>query len=142
MRRYQPTAAPELITKVNVTPIIDVALVLVIILLITAPIITAVDMRIRLPEARTRGAEDERNVCVSMGPQGDLRVDQDRVAKGDLQRALRARIGRRGGDGVLVVVRADAGLPYAKVDWVLDQAREAGARRLAIATQQKVEKRR
>jgi len=42
---------------------------------------------------------------------------------------------------VLVVVRADSNAPYAQVRAVLDEARGAGAKRLAIATRQKVEKR-
>ena len=50
MRRKTTT---DLITKVNVTPIIDVALVLVIILLVTAPMMSVSDLPVRLPEART-----------------------------------------------------------------------------------------
>ena len=139
MRRLSQ-ASPDLITKVNVTPIIDVALVLVIILLVTAPMISAVDMRIQLPEARTKSAEDERNLSISVSPRGELTVDREKVTRAGLPKALRARLARPGADGVLVVVCADAGLPYEKVSWVLEQAREAGAKRLAIATRQKPEK--
>ena len=56
-------AIPETpcMVKINVTPIIDVALVLVIILLVTAPILSVADLDIQLPTAHTRGAEDERS---------------------------------------------------------------------------------
>lgn len=138
--RRQSQASPDLITKVNVTPIIDVALVLVIILLVTAPMISAVDMRIQLPEARTKSAEGERNLSISVSPQGELTVDRDKVTRAGLPKALRTRLARPGGENVLVVVCADAGLPYEKVSWVLEQARDAGAKRLAIATRQKPEK--
>ena len=43
-----------MITKINVTPIIDVALVLVIILLVTAPLLSVADLPVDLPQARSR----------------------------------------------------------------------------------------
>src|SRR5678815_5118825 len=98
----------ELITKVNVTPIIDVALVLVIILLVTAPMITATDLRIQLPQAHTRTAEDQRNVSITLGPDGDLRLDQKPVPDGKLTQVLRARLAQPGSDDDLVIVCADA----------------------------------
>jgi biopolymer transport protein ExbD len=138
-RRSAP--AQELITKVNVTPIIDVALVLVIILIVTAPLLSAADLPVDLPEARTREAENQANVSVTLGRDGELAVDDRRVTYDELGLALSARLADQGED-VLVVVRADSNAPYADVRAVLDRARAAGARRLAIATRQKVEARR
>jgi len=136
------TSHPEAITKINVTPIIDVALVLVIILLVTAPMITATDLRIQLPRAHTQTAEDQRNISITLGPDGDLRLDQQPVPDGKLMQALRARLAQPGSDDDLVIVCADASVHYSKVDALLDQARHAGAKRLAIATQHKVDERR
>jgi len=137
-RRTAPTG--ELITRVNVTPIIDVALVLVIILIVTAPLLSAADLPVTLPEARTREAEDQRNVSITLGQDGTLAVDERIVAFAEFGPALTARIAEQGED-VLVVVRADSNAPYADVRQVLDEARAAGARRLAIATRQKAEPR-
>ena len=139
--RRRAASGPEIITKVNVTPIIDVALVLVIILLVTAPMISQVDMRIDLPEARTRNAEDQRNVSITLGLDGTLALDQQNLKPGGLQPALRRRLAQPDGENVLVVVRADAGVPYDKVDRILEEARHAGATRLALATRQKAAKR-
>ena len=75
----QRRLSPEPITKVNVTPIIDVALVLVIILMVTAPMMTVADLPVNLPSARTREAEDERNISVTLASDGALAVDQQRV---------------------------------------------------------------
>ncbi len=135
-RRAVPNS--EIITKVNVTPIIDVALVLVIILLVTAPLLTNVDLPVNLPEARTREAEDERNLSVTLSADGRLAVDDQVIAPALLQMTLRDRLARPGNDNVLVVVRADSGAPYGAVRELLDQARAAGAKRLAVATRQKV----
>jgi len=139
MRRSKAASSAEILAKVNVVPIIDVSLVLVIILLVTAPLLSMADLPVDLPQARTREAEDERNVSVTLAPGGALAVDDRVVAADQLQRALAARLAEPGNDNVLVVVRADSGLPYAMVERVLSDARAAGARRLAIATRQRVE---
>ena len=72
-RRFdQGMSGDGIITKVNVTPIIDVALVLVIILLVTAPLLSVADLPVDLPQARTREAEDQRNISVTLGSDGSL----------------------------------------------------------------------
>jgi biopolymer transport protein ExbD len=133
------TAKQELITKVNVTPIIDVALVLVIILLVTAPMLSVSELPVNLPAAHTREAENERNVSVTIGRHGELALDTRRLAPGTLRAALAERLARPGDSGVLVVVRADRETPFAEVRRTLADARAAGAKRLAIATRQQVE---
>jgi len=130
---------PELITKVNVTPIIDVALVLVIILLVTAPMMAVADLPVNLPEARTREAEDERNVSITVTTAGEFAVDERTITSEQLRSTLAERLAEPGNDGVLVVVRADSGVPFATVRHTLDDARAAGAKRLAIATRQYTE---
>ncbi|MEO5619232.1 MAG: biopolymer transporter ExbD [Candidatus Eisenbacteria bacterium] len=135
--RRRPATSSELITKVNVTPIIDVALVLVIILLVTAPMMSVSDLPVRLPEARTREAEDERNVSVTIGTHGELAVDDRVVAAPTLAAAVAERLAQPGNEGVLVVVRADTATPYSDVRRTLDVIRQSGARRIAIATRQK-----
>src|SRR3989442_10302192 len=131
---------PELITRINVTPIIDVALVLVIILLVTAPMLSVADLPVNLPQAHTREAEDERNVSITLSSDGYIAVDNVVVERPGLRRHLAARLSEPGNQNVLVVVRADADAPYAAVRGLLEDARAAGAKRLAIATRQKMER--
>jgi len=130
--------APHPITRVNVTPIIDVALVLVIILLVTAPMLSSVELPVNLPQARVREAESERNVSVTLSADGRLAVDGDLVTAESLRSRLSTRLADPGNANVLVVIRADSGVRYAAVHSVLEEARAAGAKRLAIATRQKV----
>ena len=137
MRSFVPRQT--LITKVNVTPIIDVALVLVIILLVTAPMLAVSDLPVNLPQAQTRESEDERNLSITLSSAGELALDETRVERQALTAAVRERLAPRGNETVLVVVRADADAPYSVVRELLNDARAAGARRLAIATRQKTE---
>lgn len=129
----------EPITKVNVTPIIDVALVLVIILLVTAPMLSVADLPVNLPQARTREAEDERNISVTVAMDGAMAVDNERVVPGTLTATLSRHLAEPGNKDIMVVVRADSGMPYGQLREVLDEARLAGAARLAIATRQKTD---
>ncbi len=137
MRSFVPRQT--LITKVNVTPIIDVALVLVIILLVTAPMLAVSDLPVNLPQAQTRESEDERNLSITLSSAGELALDETRVERQALTAAVRERLAQRGNENVLVVVRADADAPYSVVRELLNDARAAGARRLAIATRPKTE---
>jgi len=137
MRSFVPRQT--LITKVNVTPIIDVALVLVIILLVTAPMLAVSDLPVNLPQAQTRESEDERNLSITLSSAGELALDETRVEREALTAAVRERLAQKGNENVLVVVRADADAPYSIVRELLNDARAAGARRLAIATRQKTE---
>jgi biopolymer transport protein TolR len=134
-------AAPEVITRVNVTPIIDVALVLVIILMVTAPMMSVADLPVDLPRAHTREAEDEANLSVTIASDGTLAVDDRIVTPDTLATAIAERLAKPDGQNLLVVVRADTNTPYANLRAVLDQARAAGATRLAIATRQLTEAR-
>lgn len=133
------TSHPEAITKINVTPIIDVALVLVIILLVTAPMMSVADLPVDLPPARTREAEDERNVSITVATDGSMAVDNEMVTLDTFGPTLARRLAEPGNRDVLVIVRADTNTPYADVRQVLDRARIAGANRLAIATRQRTE---
>ncbi len=120
--------------RVNVTPIIDVAMVLVITLMITAPMIATSDLVIDLPQTQTRSVEDEARVSVTLGKDGRVAVDDDIVGATNLAAALKARIAKAGDDNVLVVVRADAGMPYGSVRETMQEVRAAGAKRIAFAT--------
>ncbi len=125
------------IARINVTPIIDVALVLVIILLITAPMIAASDLDVDLPQARSRSIEDEVRVSITVDKDGRIAVDENLIEWSSLGGVLRKRMDAAESDNILVVVRADAGTSYTVVHDVLKRARSAGARRIAIATRQR-----
>src|SRR2546422_4880826 len=101
MRRQ---VAPHfMITRINVTPLIDVALVLVIILLVTAPLMSVADLPVNLPQARAREAENERNVSVTLGADGRIAVDDRVVPAALLRAALAARLAEPGNRELLVV---------------------------------------
>jgi biopolymer transport protein ExbD len=126
-----------LMTRINVTPIIDVALVLVIILLITAPMLSVADVELELPAAHSRDAEQPSYVTITVGRDGEIAVD-DRVlgSAREIPAVIAGRLAEAPEQKGMVVVRADAGLPHALVQDVISRAKRGGATRLGLATRQ------
>ena len=127
----------ELGAKINVTPIIDVALVLVIILLITAPMVAVMNMEIDLPQAKTRSIEDEARLSITLGQEGELAIDDELIEPQALVSVLSKRIAEASNRDILVVVRADSKISYDRVREVIKSVKTAGAKRIAIATRQR-----
>ena len=124
------------VPKINVAPIIDVALVLVIILLITAPMLSVTDMGVSLPQAQTRGVEDAVRLSITLSKTGEMAINEQTIAPDDLTSILCSRLSKQNNENMLVVVRADEDVSYQAVRKILRAARAAGAKRLAIATRQ------
>ncbi len=122
------------IMGINVTPIIDVALVLVIILMITTPIMTISDLSVDLPQAHVRNAEEGDRLNITINPAGKVAVDKVIIDRQDLLGTLGNRLQQPGQGNLMVVIRADGAVDHKMVREVLRDARQAGAQRLAIAT--------
>ncbi|HXS10001.1 MAG TPA: biopolymer transporter ExbD [Candidatus Krumholzibacteria bacterium] len=134
MKRFQ-TETQTTIAKVNVTPIIDVALVLVIILMITAPMIAVSNVDVKLPEALTRNLEGHDRVSVTLGAKGELAVDDTDITLPALATTLASHL--EGHKDAIVVIRADQSVAYSAVRQIVEAARAAGAARIAVGTTQR-----
>jgi biopolymer transport protein ExbD len=135
MRRIINDTLP-LTARINVTPIIDVSLTLVIILLMTVPMMAVPDVDITLPAAKAKESGSEGRVSITLGTGGEIAINEDTVRPGLYLPMLKSILAKDSNRDVLVVVRADQGVPYAEVERILSGAREAGATRIAIATLQ------
>ncbi len=137
MRQPLVNTSP-MMTRINVTPIIDVALVLVIILLVTAPMLSVADLEIELPAAHSRDVEDQGFISITLSTSGEIAIDEQVLFGVDqIRPVLMSRIAEQKSDKAMVVIRADAALPHALVRQVLEEARLGGATQLGIATRQK-----
>ncbi len=134
MKRAEVTE--EAISGVNIVPVIDVTLVLLVILLLMSPILNLPSIPVELPEAMTKETKDQ-NISVSLGADGAISIDTDIVEWKDLPRALNAKLRERKND-VVVIVRADKNLPYGNVENFLRTVNKfVGNRAVAIATMQR-----
>jgi len=137
MKRKICSSGIPMRAAINLTPIIDVALVLVIILLITAPMLALADLDVELPAAVTRDSEDEVKVNITLSRTGELAINERIIDRDSFERSLGTLLSNPGNEDLLVVLRADTEVPYSSIKAMLGEARAAGARRLAIATLQR-----
>jgi biopolymer transport protein TolR len=122
----------EPITAINVTPLVDVCLVLVIIFMAVAPM--AVTVGINVLESRAKTAEGKAsvddNVTVKLTADGKLTINGAEVPEATLSQALQQALGKS--KDKLVVVTADDANRVGQVVGILDMARQVGAMKLAV----------
>jgi len=120
--------------EINVTPLVDVMLVLLIIFMVTAPLLTA-GVPVELPESRAKAlAQEPDPVTLSLGRDGRLFIGENEVAPGELPDRLAAL--PRGADGKppQVTLRADKTLDYGRVMGVMGELNRAGFNAIALVT--------
>ena len=124
------------VSKIEITPLVGVALILVIIFMVTSPLMmTPADLDISLPKAKTVEAKSEKNITISISQNNILALNEEEMPLQGLQKEL-TRLLKEHPDR-LVVIRADKNLHHRKVLDILSIAKHAGAQRLAIATLQR-----
>jgi len=121
-------------SEINVTPLVDVMLVLLIIFMVTAPLLKT-GVPVELPESRASALpEDRGDITVTLAPDGSIHVDDVPVAQADF--AVRLARFEPGPDGKLppVTLRADRSLDYGRVMAVLGELNRAGFTAIALVT--------
>jgi len=128
---YKPAA------EINVTPLVDVMLVLLIIFMVTAPMMTT-GIKVNLPQAKTKTALDNKKpAVVSISKEGKAFVGQ---AETDLEGLVGALLETLENDRSRVIhIRADLDAPYGNVARVLDLLALNGMTRIAMLTSSKTE---
>jgi biopolymer transport protein TolR len=119
---------------INVTPLVDVMLVLLIVFMVTAPLLKA-GVPVDLPESRAKALAEERDqVTISMARDGAIYLDDAPVSPGELAGRLAAF--ERGADGKLplVTLRADRALDYGRVMGVMGELNRAGFNAISLVT--------
>lgn len=125
------------IAGINISPIINVALVLVIVLIITAPILSIPSIPVNLPRAVTIEAK-EQNITISYSRDGKVAIDTQVISWKDLVPKLKYRL--KENSKALVIIRADKDVPYGEIEKIFDIViKKAGAKRIAVATEQRRE---
>jgi biopolymer transport protein TolR len=120
--------------EINVTPLVDVMLVLLIIFMVTAPLLVA-GVPITLPDSRAKALDQaDKPVQLSMDATGALFLDDAQISREDLPQHL-AEIAATGGvEGPQIFLRADRGLDYGEVMAVMGEVNRAGLKRVALVT--------
>ncbi len=117
---------------INVTSLVDVAFVLLIIFMITAPMMQG-GVQVRLPRAEARPLQTQTGLVVSMDRRGRIFVDQAAFSYEDFRATFRALVARRKPSAIYL--RADRGIPYGDVVRVLAIVRTAGIRDVGLVAE-------
>lgn len=130
-----PSDSDKPVTGINVTPLVDVCLVLVIIFMVTAPLFNQPTLSVTLPKAKTKEGEEKSNVTITITKDRRWAINETEYALESLASQLPSKI-RETTDG-LVVIRADSEARHGELLLAMKIAKEAGARAITIATEQK-----
>jgi biopolymer transport protein TolR len=131
-RRRQRRAA---MSEINVTPFVDVMLVLLIIFMVAAPMLT-VGVPIDLPQTQAKGIDQDREpLTVSVNNKGEVFLQNSQIAVEELVAKLKAVTEARGGLDERIYVRGDRSVDYGTVMKVMGRLSSAGFRRVALVTE-------
>jgi len=121
------------IADINVTPLVDVMLVLLVIFMITAPLMTQ-GLTVELPRAEGTNFENQQTepARISIGREGSVFVDGSRVGAGQLDMTLGSMLRSRRIKRALL--EADTNVPYGTVVQVIDIMNRAGVEQLGMMT--------
>ncbi len=131
---YQPDTEDSdagIVAEINITPLTDVFLVLLIIFMVTTSVIQNQGKNIDLPGADVSDATPQ-GVTVTVGSDGEMLINDDVVAEDQLFAVLEAALSEA--RDKVVVLRGDRAVLLGQAVNILDVAQQAGARGIALAT--------
>src|SRR3954466_8516653 len=122
-------------SEINVTPMVDVMLVLLIIFMISAPLLT-VGVPLDLPQSQAKSIDQDREpLTISVNLQGQIFLQNSEIGIEELLPKLKAITEARGGTDERIYVRGDKKVDYGTVMKVMGRLSAAGYRRVALVTE-------
>ncbi|MBM7118525.1 ExbD/TolR family protein [[Archangium] primigenium] len=132
----KPTTPPN--SEINVTPLVDVVLVLLIIFMVVTPLLEK-DIEVRIPETEEVPAEqqpqDDTQLIVKLDPDGSYSINTEPVSPTDYVNKLKRMLSAKKKEDRIVFFVADDKASYSKLVAAFDGAKQAGAFVLGMATE-------
>jgi biopolymer transport protein TolR len=123
----------KVLSEINVTPFVDVMLVLLVIFMVTAPLLQQ-GIDVNLPKAKGRDLPSEERITLVIKKEGTIYMNDNPVSLTDMRHKLEA-ISKLNPN---VYLKADRGVPYGFVVEVIGEIKDAGIERLGIVTEPKI----
>ncbi|MGB6543203.1 MAG: protein TolR [Xanthobacteraceae bacterium] len=122
-------------SEINVTPFVDVMLVLLIVFMVSAPLLT-VGVPLDLPQSQAKSLEQDREpLTISVNVQGQVFLQNSEIKVDDLVPKLKAVADARGGVEARIYVRGDRKVDYGTMMRVMGRLSAAGYHRVALVTE-------
>lgn len=125
----------RLMSEINITPLTDVMLVLLVIFMVTTPLIMIESFKVKLPKAVSAEAEPGKGVVIEIGEGGNISINGKASSRGALYDAVKSALANS--PEKTVVIKADTNVRHGIVVEALDIAKLAGAAKLSIAAERK-----
>jgi len=127
------------LSEINVTPFVDVMLVLLVIFMVTAPILYQ-GVEVNLPKVESKPItppEKEKRIVVTVDEKGEIYIEKNKYNISELKVEIRTLILSRGKsiEEEDVFLRADEKVPYGTVMQVMGEIKKAGVKRLGLVTE-------
>jgi biopolymer transport protein TolR len=122
-------------SEINVTPFVDVMLVLLIVFMVSAPLLT-VGVPLDLPQSQAKSLDQDREpLTISVNNQGQVFLQNSEIKVDDLVQKLKAVTDARGGLDERIYVRGDKKVDYGTMMRVMGRLSAAGYHRVALVTE-------
>ncbi len=122
-------------SEINVTPFVDVMLVLLIVFMVSAPLLT-VGVPLDLPQSQAKSLDQDREpLTISVNNQGQVFLQNNEIKVEDLVQKLKAVTDARGGLDERIYVRGDKKVDYGTMMRVMGRLSAAGYHRVALVTE-------
>jgi len=129
----------SVLSEINVTPFVDVMLVLLVIFMVTTPILyQGVDVDLPKTDSRPIPALDrEKKVVVTLNSDGEIFIEKEQLSLSELRIEIRTLMSEQGKEvrEEDVFLRADTSVPYGTVVEVMSEIRNAGVTKLGLITE-------
>lgn len=126
----------DIVAEINITPLTDIFLVLLIIFMISSSAMLEGGLQVKLPTAKSTAltkSDTGKPTYVTVARDGGILVNELRVDEAGMQKALQDAIAKT--SEKTVVIRGDESIVLGKAVKIMDAARNAGAEKIALATQ-------
>lgn len=120
----------DVISDINITPFVDIILVVLIIFMVTATYIVAPSIKVTLPDAATGDGTEESSLGLTMAADGTLYLNGDAITEPDLRTAIRNEKARN--KDVVCLIAADKTVMHGDVVGLIDLVKQEGVARFAI----------
>ncbi len=120
----------DAIVDINITPFVDIILVVLIIFMVTATYIVAPSIKVNLPDAATGESTESSSLGLSLTTDGKLHLNGEETTEEALRSFIRQE--RQRVDEVTCLIAADAEVSHGRVVWLIDLVKQEGIAKFAI----------
>jgi biopolymer transport protein ExbD len=119
------------IGEINVTPLVDIVLVLLIIMMVAAPlIVNNPSIKVELPKAANGDETQKSTISLTLRKDGALYFNEDQVTEEDVKTRIKAEFSRN--KEVQAIIAGDRGVPYGNVMHLIDLVKSLGVTKFAL----------